>query len=856
MRGATDENHSEGTSILARIRKAAAVPGRELEQAIVRALIVACVSVYLLVSLQIEIVPLARASAGLVLLGALALLALAILAPQASLPRRLLTMGYDVAAITWGMYLAGPAGAPLYPLYLWVAFGNGLRFGFPYLYVGSALGLIGFSAVIMASPFWRTQTALSAGLLLGLVLLPIYVASLLKRAHHTAERRERTTREKNRLLDNLTQAMRAPVSGIMGMSDLLRETELSREQREFTDAINLSANSLASMVGNVYDNSRIEDGTLPVTQRDFDLHNVLNGAMGTLRAQARAKNSRIELRIDPRIPFQLRGDPQHLRQTLSNLTIYGLETTRHGRVDVAVLLAHADPEHVVVRFEISSTGAANMPQKASHVPGRSLHEDDTLLLGDVTTRLGVRVAKGLIGLMDGQFACNESTQGVDIRFELPLARQKVAAGTPGRLDNARVLLIADQHSPNTGPIRAWLHDWQAQLDTVESASSAFVRAESALKRGSPYHAVIIDKPLIDIDAPQFALAMRKSTAASNTSLILVTGPTDRSQHAMLQDAGYTCLLASPVDKRLLFNALHSAPILERFFGSQIVPLRTHLASPRAAGNRTRILVAEDNPTSQRFISRVLERAGHTVDLVQNGEEALDALEIGQFDLVILDMHMPVMDGVQTAKLYRFIHPDRIHIPFVMLTANASPEAKLECEAAGIDTFLTKPIQPARLLEIVDRLLHRRHPAHFIKSSKHDTPRQHERTSGTMEAEGPPVLNLTSLQEVENLGHGSDFFHDLIQGFIRDGNRLLEKLEDALKRDDHADFRDASQALKGNAGSIGAVRLYKSCLQVERMSRADYELLGGQVLADVRAEFRRACAALIEYSKKISNNAGN
>lgn len=853
MRRHTDDTHRDGTSILARLRSADSVSGRELEQAILRLLTVGVVSGYLLLAShgQTYLHSLLYPIAGSIWLGAIVFLLLAWFRVPAGPGRRLFATLYDTAAISVAMYVSGPDGAPLYPLYLAVALGNGFRFGIGHLYLATSLGLIGFSLVVFGTAFWVNHLALSVGLMLGLALLPLYVAKLLQRGNREAERSVRTCISRGMLLDNIAQEMRAPLSEITGMSDLLRETSLNRSQREFAEAIGDSAGSLATLLENVSDYARLESGALRIVHADFDLHNVLNGTVRTLRPHGQQRDLRINLNVEPEVPFALQGDPHRLRQILTNLLVDMIRRSRYGRIDVRVRPKQIAEIRTVLRFELQScaAGAAKNPPGPGQVPQHAMGG------GLVVDRngLALAIARTLIARLGGVLDADDDQQSDDVTvaFELPFDRQLDVPESAQSLDHTRLLIVSDPQSPHLGILSEWLRTWRVQFDVVETASAAFVRAESELKRDNPYHVVLVDKPLIDIDAYQFARAMRKVASPHHTSLLLIARE-GRAQHAeALRDAGFACLLDTPLDKRLVFNALHCAPALDGSSRAQVVALRSRPGRGREPA-KTRILVAEDNPTNQKFVARVLNRAGHDVDVVHNGEEALDALEMGDYDLVIVDMHMPVMDGVQTAKLYRFIHPTRPRVPFVMLTASATTEAKLECEAAGIETFLTKPVEASRLLEVVDQLVAQ--PSR--SAAERDARPVPERTPATEIGDPHPVLNLASLQEVQNLGYGTDFFHELIQGFIRDGNGMLQKMEDALAQQDYDDFRDAGQALKGNSGSIGAVKLYKCCVQIERMSRADYELMGKQLTNDIRTEFRRACSALIEYSKQLGNNVRN
>ncbi len=855
MRGTTDENQRDGASIPAGDEEAGPTLGGAREQDILRVLLVSAASAYLLFSVPDHARSVALTlTAAAAILGALVLLAFGMFLPQQSIHRRMFTILFDTVAITGGMQLGGEAGAPLYLLYFVSAFGNGFRFGLPFLYVSTSLSLIGYPLVVMNSPFWLGHMALAVGFWVGLAALPVYVAIMLKRLHGVIRRSGRATREQARFLLEAGLELRPPLNQLLGASDLLRESSLSRGQREFADTICESANSAIAVLHNIVDYAAIAGGKFGLRTTEFDLHNVLNGAVRLLRDQADKRSVRLGLQIDPQTPYQLTGAPAQLRQVLSNLITNALAFARYGQLNVRVRPLYANDSGTMLRFEVEQHGNGEAARLLARLTDRTKREATTISYDG--TALRAVVAVELVKLMGGTIGVeNQEADRSTVWFELPFGPSPAEGLSATSLQHTRVLLISDARSPNIGVVTGRLREWGVQFETNDSASGAFVRAESELRRGHAYHVIIVDKLLIDIDARQFARALRKVTSSTDTALVLITREDNDLEHGSLLEAGYSCLLSSPVDQKLLFNALHSAPVVERHGGERIVPLRPRIDRARTAA-RSRILVAEDNPTSQKFIARVLERAGHEVDLVHNGEEALDALECGDYNLVMLDMHMPVMDGVQTAKLYRFIYPNN-SLPFVMLTANATTEAKLECESAGIETFLTKPIEASRLLEIIERILERHSggdPSEL--RTDRDPVRQRERPATNEVFDGAPVLNLASLQEVESLGRGSDFFHELIQGFIRDGNGLLEKMQESLSREDYADFRDASHALKGNAGSIGAVKLYKSCLQVERMSRADFELLGVQTLIDIRGDFRQACAALIEYSKKLGNNASN
>jgi len=333
-------------------------------------------------------------------------------------------------------------------------------------------------------------------------------------------------------------------------------------------------------------------------------------------------------------------------------------------------------------------------------------------------------------------------------------------------------------------------------------------------------------------------------------MILVSHGIDSETTQSLLDAGYACVLKSPIDKTLLFNTMHAAAQMVSSRDKRIRDFGARIASEKSAHN-LKILVAEDNMTNQKVIERVLERAGHNVDLVNNGEEALDILEQRRYDLIILDMQMPVMGGIQATKLYRFMHPDNIKTPIVILTANATTEAKKECEEAGVDSYLTKPIETRTLLDVIDKLTMNKTPI-MITEKQSDAPAEFKKAN----LDDQPVLNISALRDLELLDHDNTFVYELLQGFIRDGNTLLDDLQQALENGDAIDFKHNAHALKGNAGTVGAIRLFNACFNCAKLEPDEFLAHGSDNMEAIRQEFSVACSKLIEYSKQVKKNRRN
>ena len=830
-------------------------PGKEHEQALLRVIIGALVFSYLIASnlhagLGLTITP------GLIVSGLFSLfsviqLAAIIRKPHKAIIRRGIAMLADNGALSVCIYLTGEYGAALFPLYLWITLGNGFRFGLNYLYTSIVLSVFGFAIVIYTGEFWHGIPNLSVGLLAGLIVLPMYASKLIRRLNEAVKKANEANEAKSRFLANMTHELRTPLNGIIGMSDILLDTPLNSEQKDFAETISNSVYTLLSLIENILDISKVEAGKLEIEKTDFDLHELLGSTYKMMRVQADQKKLDLNLHIQPELPFRLTGDPHHLRQVFINLIGNAIKFTEQGRIDINARMLKQYDHSVLIQFEVVDTGIG-IPKSAQSKIFKSFTQADsstTRTYGG--TGLGTTISKKLVELMNGKIGVDSQPgEGSRFWFNMPFPLQasenEIHASD---INQSNILLISDP-----GQQQEWIRDvlagWDMHPVTTTSATEAFSQINDGLKNQNPFATIIINKPLLDIDAFQFASALRHKSILKHTSLVLVSHGIDSDTTQSLLDAGYACVLKSPIDKTLLFNTLHAAAQMAAFQDKRIVDFGARIASEKSAHN-LKILVAEDNMTNQKVIERILERAGHSVDLVNNGEEALDQLEHQRYDLIILDMQMPVMGGIQAAKLYRFMHPDNIKTPIVVLTANATTEAKKECEEAGIDSYLTKPIETRTLLDVIDKLTMDKTPV-MITEKQFNTSADFKQAN----LDDQPVLNIAALRDLELLDNDNTFVYELLQGFIRDGNSLLEELQQALDKGDVIDFKDIAHALKGNAGTVGAIRLFKACFNCERLEPEIFQSQGSNSMETIRQEFSVACSKLIEYSKQVKKNRRN
>lgn len=612
--------------------------------------------------------------------------------PGVSHGRRVLGMLLDYGMMGAAMHVLGESLSPVYVVLMWVTIGNGLRFGERYLVAAILIASASFLGVLLTTPYWQQNQMLGWGLLLGLSAIPAYLTSLLRALTRATEEARRANEAKSRFLANMSHEFRTPLNGIVGMSQLLSTTRLSKEQRECTEVIQTSARALLALVEDVLDISAIEAGKLRLNVEDFSLRELTRGVQVMLQPAAAAKGLAFTVNVPDRVPDALRGDVDHLRQILVNLLNNAIKFTDVGKVVLEVGLANPRKRELAVvgggggtgteimlRFSVRDTGIG-IPLDAQKRLFEAFEQVDTAKTRrHGGTGLGTTIAKGLAETMGGRLGFeSEEGEGSHFWVELPY------------------LLAAE--------------------DAVPAPAA-------------PANVIAFDDPFVR----------------------------------------------------------HRA---------RVKPLRT--------------LIADDHAANRMVLRRLLEKAGHQVEEVETGDEVLHVLTERDFDAVLIDLHMPGVSGLDVMREVRVMEAGGQHrTPFLVLTADVTPEAIQSCEQAGARAFLPKPIVAGRLLEaLADVALGGAEPA----------PAAAEHDSASAEA---VVLDDTVLGELAELNLGKDFVANFVQQCVRDALRCLGSLETAGQAGDWDAFRDHCHALKGVAGNLGMSRV--ATLGYEIMQLPNWQL---------------------------------
>lgn len=755
--------------------------------------------------------------------------------PDASKRRVFISMICDLGATTYVILISRETGPIFFGIYLWVIVGNGIRFGAWSLITSYVSSIVGFSLVILVNDYWISNPRLSIGLMLTLVLIPPYILKLRNQVNSALEEARRASKAKSDFLSNMSHEMRTPLNGVIGASDLLISTHLDDEQKDLVSTLKKSGQLLLRLIDNILDLSKIESGKLVSEKTDFDLHKVINSTLEMFVPQVEKKKLSLSVRFTPETCFMLQGDPLHLQQILINLIGNAIKFTDKGSVELRISTLQQDDRQTRLRFEVIDTGIGISPQAQSRIFESFTQADHNITRIYGGTGLGTTISKQLVELMGGSMGVqSEPGIGSIFWFEVPFFKQPTAVlnETKPTLQQLYVLTIGLPQADQLA-VTNFTKSWGLRCEHAASLTHFFTYLIGKDVARPDNLAVLCLPQNIGMNAMDFAANIRELRGQQRLSSILLNPDLHNHSEEEYLDAGYSCLLRMPLDKTLLFNALHG--IMAPRPSEGVISFKEHYERSTASKRGVRILVAEDNGTSQQIIAKILTHGNHKVDLVENGEQALDKLEENTYDLMILDMNMPQMGGLEVVKVHRALSRQPIDTPVIILTANATLEAKLECEHAHIDAYLTKPVDALTLLDTVARLT--------LTPSRTDAPElpRHAEQIGT------GFINEDTLHHLALLGGDQeDFLRTVVYGFLSETDKLLEAMRIALSKQEYATFKELAHILKGSSGNVGAEVLFSVCSAILALSNIDLEISSAELLDEALDSYPATRASLLQY----------